>query len=494
MAQQEVREVDPVMVDAVVVGAGISGICAGVTLRREGITDFVILTKASEFGGTWETNIYPGVACDVPSQLYSFGFAPNREWSRVYSEGPEIQRYLLGIVDEHDLRRHARFHTEMLNAAWDESAKRWAVSTSDGRYLARFLVLGTGSHHAEKLPDIPGLETFTGRIFHSSHWPAGYDAAGDRVAILGTGASSIQITPALAPTAEHVTVFQRTPAWILPKPDWAHSPAERFVIRRVPGAQRALRALAWLIGEIFLASVFFPRFAKVLSLLGRLNVRLSVRDRRLRRALVPDYIMGCKRALVSNAFYRALNRPDVELVPAAAVEVRERSVVAADGTEVAADTIVLATGFYFTDSPIYGRVADRDGVILADRWKGHPRAYRGTTMSGCPNAFVLWGPNAGSSSAFVLVEAQCRYIASALRTMRREGLETIEVREEVETAWKENTDRVLSTSVQNVGGCTTYYIDASGHNATVWPGTMLGLWRTLKEFDRASYITTPARA
>lgn len=370
-------------VDAVVVGAGISGICAGVTLRREGITDFVILTKAGEFGGTWETNTYPGVACDVPSQLYSFGFAPNREWSRVYSEGAEIQRYLLGIVEEHDLRRHARFHTELLNAAWDQGAKRWAVSTSDGRYLSRFLILGTGSHHATKLPDIPGLDTFTGRIFHSSDWPAGYDGAGDRVAILGTGASSIQITPALAPTAEHVTVFQRTPAWVLPKPDWAHTPVERLVIRRVPGAQRALRALAWLIGEIFLASVFLPRFAKVISLLGRLNILLSVRDRRLRKALVPDYVLGCKRGLVSNAFYRSLNRPDVDLIPSAAVEVRERSVMAADGTEVAADTIVLATGFYFTDSPIYTRVADRDGVILADRWKGHPAP---TGAPRCPGA------------------------------------------------------------------------------------------------------------
>jgi cyclohexanone monooxygenase len=408
----------------------------------------------------------------------------------VYSEGAEIQRYLLDIVSRHDLRRHARFGTEMLEAAWDDGTRRWAVSTSDGRYLARFLILGTGSHHATKLPDIPGLDTFTGRIFHSSRWPAEYDGIGDRVAILGTGASAIQITPALAPTARHVTVFQRTPAWILPKPDWAHSPAERFVIRRVPGAQRALRGLAWLVGEIFLASVFLPRFAKILSLLGRLNILLSVRDRRLRKALTPDYILGCKRGLVSNAFYRALNRPNVDLVASAAIEIRERSVVAADGTEVAADTIVLATGFYFADSPIYGRVVGRDGVFLADRWKGHPRAYRGTTMSGCPNAFVLWGPNAGSSSAFVLIEAQCRYIASALQTMRRNGLDTIEVREEVETAWKENADRVLSTSVQNVGGCTTYYIDASGHNATVWPGTMLSLWRTLKEFDEDAYLTT----
>jgi cyclohexanone monooxygenase len=410
----------------------------------------------------------------------------------VYSEGPEIQRYLLGVVDEHGLRPHARFHAEMLGAAWDEDSKRWAISTSDGRYLARFLILGTGSHHATKLPDIPGLESFTGQIFHSSHWPVGYDGAGDRVAILGTGASSIQITPALAPTAEHVTVFQRTPAWILPKPDWAHTAIERFAIRRIPGAQRALRGLAWLIGEVFLASVFFPRFAKVLSMLGRLNLLLNVRNRRLRKALTPDYIMGCKRGLVSNAFYKALNRTDVDLIPAAAVEVRERSVIAADGTEVAADTIVLATGFYFTDSPIYGRVADRDGVILADRWKGHPRAYRGTTMSGCPNAFVLWGPNAGSSSAFVLIEAQCRYIASALRTMRREGLDTIEVREDVETAWKENADRLLSTSVQNIGGCTTYYIDASGHNATVWPGTMLGMWLTLRDFDAENYLATTA--
>jgi len=474
-------------VDAVVVGTGISGICAGVTLKREGVENFVMLTKGPEFGGTWQTNIYPGVACDVPSQLYSFGFEPNKEWSRVYSEGAEIQEYLLEIVAKHGLRRHARFGTEMIGAHWDADQNRWSVSTSGGRYLSRFLILGTGSHHATKLPDIPGLDTFPGKIFHSSQWPAGYDGAGERVAVLGTGASSIQITPGLAPTARHVTVFQRTPAWILPKPDWAHSGVERFVIRRIPRAQLALRGLAWLIGEVFLASVFFPRFAKFLSLLGRLNIRFNVKDRRLRKALTPDYIMGCKRALVSNAFYKALNLPHVDLIPSGATEVRGNSVVAADGTAAEVDTIVLATGFYFVDSPDYALIADKNGLILADRWKGHPRAYLGTAISGCPNMFVLWGPNAGTSSAFVLVEAQCRYIAGALRTMRAERLETVEVREDIETAWKDDTDRLLSKSVQNIGGCTTYYLDATGHNGTVWPGSMTGMVRTLWHFDKDSY-------
>jgi cyclohexanone monooxygenase len=478
-------------VEAVIIGSGISGICAGITLLREGITDFVLLSKETEFGGTWQRNIYPGVACDVPSQLYSFGFAPNKEWSRVYSAGPEIHRYLLDVVQRYRLRGHARFGTEMLGARWENG--RWLVTTTAGRFSARLLILGTGSHHATKLPEIPGIDTFQGRIFHSSQWPAGYDGSGDRVAVLGTGASSIQITPGLAPTAERVTVFQRTPAWVLPKFDWAHSPVERFLIRRVPGAQRAARAVAWLIGEVFLASVFFPRFARLLSLLGRANIRLNVRDRRLRRALVPDYVMGCKRALVSNAFYRSLNRPNVDLVPSAAAEIRERSVVAADGTEVPVDTIVLATGFHFTDSPDYGLIADKHGVILADRWKGHPRAYRGTTVSGCPNLFVLWGPNSGTASAFVLVEAQCRYIAGALGLMRRDGLDSVEVREEIETAWKEETDRITSKTVQNVGGCSTYYLDATGHNGTVWPGSMINMVRTLKRFDSESYHLTPAR-
>jgi cyclohexanone monooxygenase len=481
-------------VDAVIIGSGISGICAGVTLRREGISDFVILSKETEFGGTWQRNTYPSVACDVPSQLYSFGFAPNKEWSRVYSEGAEIQRYLLDIVERHELRRHARFKTEMLAASWDRERGRWLVSTNRGQFISRFLILGTGSHHATKLPEIPGIERFEGRIFHSSQWPAGYDGTGDRVAVVGTGASSIQITPGLAPTAEQVTVFQRTPAWVLPKPDWKHSPLERLIIRRVPGAQRALRATAWALGEVFLASVFFPRFAQILSLLARLNIRLNVRDRRLRRALTPDYVMGCKRALVSNAFYKALNRPNVDLIPAAAAEIRPHSVVAADGTEVPVDTIVLATGFYFTDSPDYGLIADKDGVILTDRWKGHPRAYLGTAISGCPNLFVLWGPNAGTASAFVLVEAQCRYIAGALRLMRRHRLESIEVREDIETAWKQNTDRIASKSVQNIGGCTTYYLDATGHNGTVWPGSMLNMVRTLRHFDPDSYhLAAPGR-
>lgn len=474
-------------VDAVVVGAGLSGICAGVTLKRAGVDEFVILTKESEFGGTWQKNIYPGVACDIPSQLYSFGFHPNPGWSRMFAPGKEIHDYLLDVVDSYALRPHARFGTEMLDAGWDDQSRRWLVRTTTGSYSARFLILGTGSHHATNLPEIPGIEDFQGRIFHSSDWPSGYDGSGDRVVILGTGASSIQITPAIARGARHVTVLQRTPAWILPKVDWAHSRFEQAMFRRVPGAARLMRAVQWLGSEIFLASVFFPRFADCVSLAARANLALHVRDRRLRRALTPDYTLGCKRALVSNDFYRALNRPDVDLVASAAGEIRPRSVVAADGTEIEADTIVLATGFHFVDSPIYGRIRDRDGIALADRWKGHPRAYRGTTVSGCPNLFVLWGPNSGSSSAFVLVEAQCRYIADALRTMRRGKIASVEVRLDVETAWKDDADRVTSRSVQNTGGCSTYYLDATGHNGAIWPGSMTNLWRTMKRFDASSY-------
>jgi cyclohexanone monooxygenase len=489
-ADRTVRELD-----AVVVGAGLSGICAGVTLKRQGVSDFVILAKEPEFGGTWQRNIYPGLACDIPSQLYSFGFHPNPGWSRMFAPGKEIHDYLLGVVSAYDLRPHARFGTEMLDAAWDDHGQRWTVRTTAGSYSARLLILGTGSLHATKLPDIPGIETFQGRMFHSSEWPPGYDGAGDRIAILGTGASSIQITPAVAPKARHVTVLQRTPAWVLPKPDWVHSRAERVILRRVPYATRAMRALQWLGSEIFLASVFFPRWADIVALAARANIRFHIRDRALRKALTPDYTLGCKRPLISNDFYRALNRPNVDLITAPATEIREHSLVAANGTEIEADTIVLATGFHFVDSPIYERIRDRNGIALTDRWKGHPRAYRGTTVSGCPNLFVLWGPNSGSSSGFVLVEAQCRYLADTLRAMRREALSSIEVRLDVETSWKQQTDRITSGSVQNVGGCgASYYLDATGHNGTIWPASMTHLWTTMKHFDKDSYHLVSLRA
>ena len=475
------------VVDALVVGAGLSGIGAGVTLKKAGYEDFVIIDKAPDFGGTWRANTYPGVACDIPSQVYSFGFAPHREWSRIFAPGEEIHAYLSGIAADWGLRPHARFGTELRGAEWDDADGRWSVETSAGPYRCRILILGTGILEDPRLPDVPGLDTFPGRVFHSSRWPGGYDPRGDRVALVGTGASAIQILPELQPVAARLSLFQRTPAWVLPKPDWTHSAVVRWSVRQLPWARRALRGVQWAGAELFLASLFSVRASKVIAALARWNIRRAVEDPAMRAALTPGYVVGCKRALLSNTFYPALASDNVEFVPSAMAAVRGSTVIAADGSERDVDTIILGTGFHVVDAPIYAAIRGRDGLSLHERWRGSPKAYKGVTMAGCPNAFILWGPNGSSASVFTAVESSLGYLGAALRTMRERRISSVEVRAEAEAAWKAMANRYTARSMHNIGGCQTYYLDTNGDNLTLFPATMRGMREQLSTFDLGAY-------
>lgn len=474
-------------VDVLVVGAGLSGVAAAIMLKREGIENFVVLDKGDEIGGTWRDNRYPGVACDIPSALYSYSFAPNPQWSRVFARGDEIHKYVLGVVAKYDIRRHVEFATELLAATWNEDSRHWVLKTTRGTYTAGAVIFATGLLEDRHIPSIPGIDNFTGKIFHSSCWPEGYSGAGERVAVVGTGASAIQIVPELARTAQEVVIFQRTPAWIYPKPDWRHTRLEQWLMRRFPALQRAVRAAIYAAVEVLLVATFHPWLARFFEVPARLHIRLTVRDRRLRQALTPTYRLGCKRALISSEFYPALGRPNVRFVPAAVTGIGPRDVTAADGSTHAVDAIVLSTGFNYADAPIFDRIHRRDGRTVAQAWSGVPRAYLGTTLSGCPNAFVLWGPNSGTGSGIQLAESQLRYVAGALRAMRTAGLEVIEVREKDESQWKAQADRKLGPSVMNSGGCSSYYLDHNGGNAALWPGSMTSLWRTLGHFDLAPY-------
>lgn len=476
-----------IQAEVIVVGAGISGLAAAITLKREGTEDFVVIDKNDDPGGTWLRNQYPGVACDVPSALYSFSFAPNPDWSRFFAPGPEIQQYLLRISAEFDIRRHLRLGTELLEAQWYEDEARWHVTTSRGTYIARILILATGALEDPNIPRIPGIEAFEGRIFHSSRWPQDYDPAGKRIAIIGTGASSIQIVPAIESTANSIRVFQRTPAWIFPKPDWRHTGFERAAMRRFPFLQRALRGAVWAGVDTMIRTVLSPSLARLSEFPARLHLRLRVHDPALRAALTPTYLPGCKRALVSNSFYAALQKPHVQLINSPVAEVRPRSVVAADGEEHPVDTIVLSTGFNYTTAPIFDRIKTRDGRTLTQKWQGSPRAYKGTAIAGCPNAFMLWGPNAGTGSAFVMAEAQMNYIAGALQALQRNGLDSVEVREDYERDWKAWADNRNANSVMIRGGCVSYYLDSNGNNAALWPGTMRSLRKALAHFDLDAY-------
>lgn len=481
------QQAEPKVVDALVVGAGLSGIGAGVTLARAGWHDFVIVDKCADFGGTWRANTYPGVACDIPSQVYSFGFAPHREWSRIFAPGEEILRYLHRVADEWDLRRRTRFGTELLEATWDESSGRWMARTSGGEYRARILVLGTGILEDPKLPPVPGLAQFPGRVFHTSRWPDDYDPRGERVAVIGTGASTVQVLPEIQPLVARLSLLQRTPAWVLPKPDWKHSRAVRALVRRVPGAQKALRGMQWVGAEAFLASLLSARASKTIAVAARWNIRRAITDPVKRAALTPDYVLGCKRALLSNTYYPALAADNVELVPSALAQVRGSTVIAGDGSGREVDTIILGTGFHVVDAPIWAAVRDRAGERLADRWKGSPTAYKGITVSGCPNMFVLWGPNGSSASVFTAVESSLGYLGAALRTIREQGLRSVEVRPEVEAGWKAMANAYASRSMHNIGGCQTYYLDRNGENMTLFPASMRGMRDQLRTFDLDAY-------
>jgi cation diffusion facilitator CzcD-associated flavoprotein CzcO len=476
--------------EVIIVGGGLSGIGAGAVLHREGVDDYLLLEKADQLGGTWYHNTYPDCGCDIPTPLYQFRFRMNPQWSQLFAERDEIHRYLLTVAEENDVGRHARFGVEVIDARWNEEAARWRVETTKGVFESRLLFLATGSLHDVNVAEIAGRDTFAGEMFHSAQWRDGYDGAGHRVAVIGTGASSIQLTPALIRKADKVVVFQRTPAWIQPKPNIRHGRITHALFRRFPAAQRLLRGIIWAYGELVLASVYRPLLARLLRLIPQGWLWLQIRDRELRRKLTPDYEMGCKRLLVSGSYYRAIRQPNVELIDSGVAEITENSVIAANGERREVDTIVFATGFVFGVGPLSDHVFGRDGRSLAQVWQGSPRAYLGTVVAGFPNLVLLWGPNTGTTSVVVSVEAQLRYVGLLVRAFMTSRMRSITVGSAAEAAFKDYVNQRTEHTVQSAGGCVSWYLDEKGNNQLLWPGTMLGMWRRMSRFDLDPYEIT----
>ncbi|MGW4480845.1 flavin-containing monooxygenase [Rhodococcus triatomae] len=479
----------PEHVEFVIVGGGISGIGAAITLRNMGITDFVVLEKGDALGGTWRDNSYPGCACDVPSGLYSYSFAPNPEWTRLFAGQEEILGYVDRIAAEHGVGEHVRFGTEMTRAQWDEADHRWVVDTNRGNLTAGSVIAAAGPWSEPLVPDIPGLDTFGGEAFHSSRWNHDLDLTGKRVAVVGTGASAVQFVPAIAPDVAQLHLYQRTAQWVLPKPDHYVPKAERWVMRRVPGAQRALRAIEYTIMEALGVGFRNPWILRIVQQIGRAQLRAQVPDRALRQALTPDYTLGCKRLLLSNTYYPALTRSNVEVHANAVAQVRGNTVIGADGAEREVDVIVFGTGFHILDMPIGGRVFDGSGRSLDDHWKGSPQAYLGTTVAGFPNAFVLLGPalGTGHTSAFTILEAQLEYMASAIGASRAGGWTRMETRTDVQAAFNADVQQALATTVYNAGGCQSYFLDVNGRNSFNWPWSTGRMVQRLNEFDERAY-------
>ncbi|HEY2637514.1 MAG TPA: NAD(P)/FAD-dependent oxidoreductase [Solirubrobacteraceae bacterium] len=479
-----------------IVGSGFAGLGMAIRLKRDGIEDFVVLERADDVGGTWRDNTYPGCQCDVPSHLYSFSFAPNPSWSRTYSRQPEIQAYLRRVARDFGVYEHVRFGHELRDAAWDEDARVWRLTTAGGELTADVTVLGVGALSEPRMPDIPGMETFQGTTFHSATWNHDHDLENERVAVIGTGASAIQFVPEIQPTVAKLHVFQRTPPWIMPHTDRPVTAAERRVFRRFPAVQRLIRNAVWAGREwLVIGLTRKPRFMRLPAAVGRRHLRGQVSDAELRARLTPDYTVGCKRILLSDKWYPALQRDNVEVVTDAVTEIRPHSVVTADGTEREVDTIIAGTGFLVTDFPAAQRLRGRGGQTLAEAWNGSMRAYLGTTVAGFPNLFTLVGPNTGlgHSSMVYMIESQVAYVADALRVMAERGVAEVDVREDVQAAYNDELQRRMGRTVWSSGGCASWYLDANGRNTTLWPDFTFAFRNRTRRFEAGDYDLRPRR-
>ena len=479
----------------IILGGGFAGIGAAIKLREAGITDFVLLEKAAELGGVWRENTYPGCACDVPSALYSYSFAPNPKWSRVFAGQAEIKQYLQDIADKHHVMKHVKFQHEALSAGWSDAESCWLIQTSHGEFRARFVIMACGPMHEPVLPQVPGLDSFSGEIFHSSQWRHDIDLKGKRVAVVGTGASAIQFVPAIQPLVEQMTVFQRTPHWVLPKMDQALPPLIQTLFKRLPLVQQAVRGGIYGIFETLNGGMQSVAAMKQFQRLALLNLKLTVKDPDLRRRLTPNYVIGCKRVLQSSDWYPALIKPNVNVVSSALAQVQGNTLIAADGSQCEADIIILGTGFEIAEPPIAKRIFNRHGESMADVWQGSPEGYMGTMVADCPNGFLMFGPNiAVSSSALIIIEAQLAYIIDAIRQAQAQDITSIEIDPVRTEEFNDRVQAALQDSVWNKGGCSSYFIDRNGRNSTVWPWTTLEMRRQLSRFNLDEYIVNKQSA
>lgn len=481
-----------------VVGAGFSGIGVGVALRKAGLTDFVILERAGAVGGTWRDNTYPGCACDVPSHVYSYSFAPNPGWSYSFSRQQEIWRYLEDVTDRYRVRGHIRFGAEVTEARWDEAAARWRLQTSRGPLTAGILVVAAGPLSEPSCPDIPGLGSFPGPMFHSARWDHDTSLVGQRVAVVGTGASAVQIIPELQPEVSRLILFQRTPAWVIPRRDRPISPARQRLYARVPQAQKLARLALYLSREVTVgAFVQRPSLLRAAQRLALAHMSRSITDPELRAKLTPDYVMGCKRILLSDDFYPALAHPNVQVVASGLAKVDGAVLTAQDGTACEADAIIFATGFAVTDMPFAGRVFGAGGVRLADTWREGMTALRGTTVTGYPNMCLVIGPNTGlgHNSMIHIIESQLAYIHDYVRAVARLGdAAALDTRPDAQQRWNARLQQRMAGSVWLTGGCTSWYLSAPGRNPTVWPGSTLAFRHATRRLDLEEYEIRAAGA
>lgn len=505
-----------------IIGTGFSGLGMAIKLKEAGYNDFVILEQSDDIGGTWHQNHYPGCACDVQSALYSFSFEQNPDWSRMYAQQHEIKAYLKHCAEKHGLTKHIRLNTHVAGARFDERARSWKLETCDSARLwayrqergldpgdrldrndkklpefsaltADILVSGMGGLSTPAYPDIKGIETFTGKRFHSQNWDHDYDLRRKRVAVIGTGASAIQFVPEVAKVAAQVDLYQRTPPWIMPKPDRAIRPLEKRLFQMLPQTLNALRqSIYWSLEARVLGFVGNPRILKLGELQARRHIRRQIPDRELRRKVTPDFHFGCKRVLISNNYYPALAQDHVDVLIDGIREVRGSVIVDRNGNEREVDCIIYGTGFRAQDPIPAGMIHGRNGQDLLDAWKDGAEAYKGTTVSGFPNFFMLMGPNTGlgHSSMVYMIESQIQYVLDAMNTMQKHGWKSVEVKEDALRKYNASIHAKLGDSVWQTG-CKSWYVNENGKNTTLWPGFTWQFRQQTKRFDAGQYMCEP---
>ena len=478
--------------DVIVIGTGFAGLGMAIKLKASRNDDFVVLEQADGVGGTWRANTYPGCACDVQSHLYSFSFEPNPEWSRMFARQPEIRAYLEHCTDKYGVRPHIRFNSAVTGARFDQAEKIWHVEVNGGEtvHTARVVVAGFGPLSRPEYPQIEGIESFEGEAFHSAEWREEIDLRGKRVAVVGTGASAIQFVPEIAGEVAQLHLFQRTPPWVLPKPDRPTTRLERLLFRRRPELQKAYRRLIyWRLETRVLGFTVHPKVMKAAEVIGRIHISRGIKDPALRKAVTPDYTIGCKRILMSNTYYTALDRENVEVVTGGVTRVTPNGVVGTDGIEREVDVIIYGTGFKVHDPLAHLKIEGRGGTELGQLWREEGlEAYLGTTVAGFPNLFILVGPNTGlgHNSIIYMIESQVHYVLEAMKAMDARSATFVDVTPEAQASFNDSIQEQLVGTVWS-SGCASWYLDASGKNRTLWPGFTFRYRAATDEFKLEDY-------
>ncbi|MCW3128330.1 MAG: 4-hydroxyacetophenone monooxygenase [Bacteroidetes bacterium] len=475
----------------IIVGAGFSGLCMAIRLQAAGMDDFLILERNDALGGTWYDNAYPGAACDVESHLYSFSFEPNAAWSRQFSPQQEILQYMEHCTDKYHLRSKIQLNINVTGAVFDEASALWQVTTEAGHaFSARFIISCSGGLSQPAYPHIEGIGSFAGKMFHSARWDQDYDISGRKVAVIGTGASAIQIVPAIVDSVQELVLFQRTPPWVIPKPDKPISAFRRGMYKRFAFMRALYRfRLYWMHELTAIGFVVNTGLLRLFTKIAARFIRKSVKDEALRAKVTPKYVIGCKRILLSNDYYPALQKPNVSVVVDGIKEINAKGILTRDGVQHDVDAIILATGFQASENVSRFAVRGLAGLDLNESWRNGAEAYLGTSVAGFPNMFLVVGPNTGlgHSSMILMIEAQVNYIMQALQEVQKQKARYVVVKKEAQQKFNEVLQADLARSIWQSGGCHSWYQTKDGKNVTLWPGFTFTFMKKTKRFELEKY-------